>query len=104
MSQPRQEDNSTPEKINLSVDEERRRLQKEQQRLRGEIRQKEAELKETEGESIATLNDAFDVLQRFSDVIEADDFIEDSRRRIDQARPEDRMHTILDVLRSTQRF
>jgi hypothetical protein len=64
-----QEDNSTPEKINLSVDEERRRLQKEQQRLRGEIRQKEAELKETEGESIATLNDAFDVLQRSSPML-----------------------------------
>ena len=96
-----QGDSSTPEKINLSVDEEERRLKEEHQRLREENRQKEDELKSLEDESIAILNDAFDVLQRFSDVIEADDFIEDSRRRIDQARPEERTHTILDVLRST---
>ncbi len=95
-----QEDSSTPEKINLSVDEERRRLQEEYQRLR----QKEDELKELEDESISILNDAFDVLKRFSDVIEADDFIEDSRRRIDQARPDERTHTILDVLRSTSKL
>jgi vacuolar-type H+-ATPase subunit I/STV1 len=96
-----QEDSSIPEKINLSVDEERRRLQEEHQRLREENRQKEAELKELEDESISTLNDAFDVLQRFSDVIEADNFIEDSRLRIDRARPDERTRTILDVLRST---
>jgi molecular chaperone DnaK (HSP70) len=73
-------------------------------RLREDAHQKEAELKEIEDESIATLNDAFDVLQRFSDVIEADDFIEDSRRRIDQARPDERTRTILDVLRSTSKL
>jgi hypothetical protein len=91
--------NATTE-INLSVDEERRRLQEEYHRLR----QKEDELKELENESISTLDDAFDVLQRFSDVIDADDFIEDSRRRIDQARPDERTRTILDVLRSTSKL
>ena len=53
-----QEDSSTPEKINLSVDEERRRLQEEQQQLREDVRHKENELKALEDESIATLNDA----------------------------------------------
>ena len=95
--------NATTE-INLSVDEERRRLQEEHKRLREENRQKEAELKELEDESISTLNDAFDVLQCFSDIIAADDFIEDSRRRIDQARPDERTRTILDVLRSTSKL
>jgi len=96
-----QENSSTPEKINFSVDEERRRLQEEHQRLIEEVRQKEDELKDLEGESIKTLNAAFVFLRRFSDVIEADDFIEDSRLRIEHARPEDRVHIIRDVLRST---
>jgi hypothetical protein len=96
-----QDSSNVATEINLSIGDEKRRLQEEHQRLREENRQKEDELKELEAESIATLNDAFDVLKRFSDVIEADDFIEDSRRRIDQARPNERTPTILDVLRST---
>jgi hypothetical protein len=96
-----QENSSIPEKINLSIDEDRRRLQEEHQLLLEETRQKEDELKELVDESINTLNDAFNVLRSFSDVIAADHFIEDSRRRIDQARPDERTHVIRDVLRST---
>ena len=54
--------NATTE-INLSVDEERRRLQEEHQLLLEETRQKEDELKELVDESINTLNDAFNVLR-----------------------------------------
>jgi predicted nuclease with TOPRIM domain len=96
-----QEDSSIPEKINLSVDEETRRLREEHQRLQDEVWKKEDELKELEDESIKTLNAAFGFLRRFSDVIEADDFIEDSHHRIQHARPDERVHVILDVLHST---
>jgi dynactin complex subunit len=96
-----QDSSSATTKINLSVDEERSRLQEEHRRLKEEVRQKEDELKKLEDESIKTLNSAFTFLQRFSEVIEADDFIEDSRRRIHQARAEDRVRVIRDVLRST---
>lgn len=96
-----QEDSSIPEKINLSIDEEKRRLQEENYRLLEEVRQKDDELKELEDDSVKTLNSAFVVLRRFPDVIDADDFIEDSRLRIQHARPEDRVYVIRDVLRST---
>ena len=92
-----QDSSSATTKINLSVEDEKRRLLEEHQRLR----QKEDELRELENDSIKTLNAAFIVLQRFSDVIEAEDFIEDSRLRIEHARPDERVHVILDVLHST---
>ena len=92
-----QEDSSIPGKINLSIEEEKRQLLEEHQRLL----QKEDERRKLENESIKTLNTAFTFLRRFSEVIEADDFIEYSRRRIDQAQPDDRTHVIIDVLRST---
>ncbi len=96
-----QEDSSIPGKINLSIEEEKHRLQEEHRRLQEEVRQKENELKALEDESIRTMNSAFTVLRRFSEVIEADDFIEDCRYRIKHARPEDRAHVIRDVMRST---
>ena len=92
-----QDSNSAITEINLSVEDDNRQLLKLHQRLL----QKEDERRKLEDESIETLNTAFTFLRRFSEVIEADDFIEYSRRRIDQARPDDRTHVILDVLRST---
>jgi hypothetical protein len=76
-------------------------LSAEAHRLQEEVRQKETEIMKLEENSIETLNSAFIVLRRFSDIIEADDFIEDSRRRIQHARPDERVRVICDVLQST---
>jgi vacuolar-type H+-ATPase subunit I/STV1 len=85
----------------LLTEETPQSLSEEVLRLQDEVRQKDDELRELEDESIKTLDSAFIVLRRFSDVLEADDFIEDSRHRIQHARPDERVHVILDVLQST---